>query len=841
MAFVCIAFISFAAHSQTTQVANLTLNTRNNYHNGLKINQSVINLFTSGNENLLAEWNTIFELHYHWVANKNSLNTFEINLSIDKIVTKGHDYYRDFQIGYALVPDVMMGRFTLYTTQGSDAFKVNFKEIPASVSLGNFSGTTVAKVDGSIDSFLYSEEKFKQLQELVSQINQYWAVNEFVDQVNKDIASLESNNIEQPVQLFLLREKIRKSLLLVKETAAFQVMEKTAADPAALWAKYPDLERLLTRYSTLFSNEINKSISQSSLITEITSAYRKDLLKVFKKAYVSDFRSHELILRTGRLAPDNQFYSATDLLTDTEKNVSLAESIAFEFVSLADSIHESGDFVNALGLYEDAQKILEDKGHTNASDDVKKRVESTKLGLLRSYLQIAAKALEAGNDSLSRVYQMKSNFFVNKYPENNLVNRIAGESDALIKTYLRKGTIFVDQKQYLAAIQMFEQAANTARSYYNNTYNEQINQSLFMSYRYIFLELVQEAENYYLIGDLPEAKHRLEYALNYQKDHFQYLRTSNEALYLKNKIKGNDDSNLNSLASNSQSNFPGQSNIALPENLQQTENDIIQMINNAQLKVWANEMDDAWKVYEKASELAQSSHLDKKKTVKEAFQQLDQRMIERICLNHRFKIDDLMTKSKVMIAQKDYEDLKPTLQEIIDLSANNQGCILNSVEANTLMETYYDLFRYQDDYKAVLNNLYSSGLQSVIPLYTIFDQQLEGYKLANFGVKHQTLSQFVKSQNNGNLTLQAISFYLEQMDAENMLVYLKILLRQDFPAYETLEMQEKMATLIAVADHQNGIRDASKRVYELIQDDKRFSEFKKNYLRSMKKLSKMKE
>lgn len=837
---ILLFFLHGNIQAQGIEQVKLPLNSSENYRNGSKINQSVINLLTYGNEKLISTWHTTFEIDYRF-----EFKDAEPQLNIQALRASGNNSYLDFDLEEALFPDLLEGSFTVAGTSTS-AFKAKIAVVPSLVSLGNQFFISTSSISGKIESFTFSEEKLQELQSLIQQINQYWAVNDFANQMLKESASIENKADDEVVALFILREKTRKILLLMKETADFAAIKKSARDPANLWKKLPDYERLMLRLTTLLEAAIERNSNHAAMTHEIASTYRKLNLKTYRKAYQEDFKSHELILKTARLYPDEDFYHIATKISDPELGLNLAGKIAFEWVLLADSLQQSGDFVNSLSLYEDAHNVLETIGQKTAAAETEQRVESTKLGLLRSYLQIAAKAVQAGNDSLSRIYQAKSNLFVNKYPQNNLINRIANESDGLIQTYLDKGNKAYDLKRYPEAINLFEQALSTAKSYYNSHFNEQINQALFRAYRIVFLDLVQAAEQYFQIGELQQARQRLKIATDYQSDHFQFLRTSNEAIYLQNKLDGNVALSSGRLTGESfpqsviKSHLPTDiETVGSRKNLQITEEEVVQLVKDAQLKVWANEMDEAWRIYEKAAEMAQQSHFDKKKTVSDAFLELDQRMIERICLNNKFRRDDLMQAAHRMIARKDFGQLQANLQQVIDLGAANQGCVLDVQEAETLLEKYQLLFRYQNDYAEVLNRLYGSGIKAAIPMYNFFDQQLEQYQLEKFGVQHQDLKTFVKNQNNSNLTLQAITFFVEQMDAHQLEVYLQILIHQEFDFHNRVDLFQKMGTLLAVADSQKPELSADMRISEMIGNDKRFNEMKKTYLRSMKKLSKI--
>lgn len=213
------------------------------------------------------------------------------------------------------------------------------------------------------------------------------------------------------------------------------------------------------------------------------------------------------------------------------------KSLAFEVLALADSLHQAEDFANAYGYYEDAIQVLMARGHQAAANEVKERMQTSRLGLLRSYLQIASKAMSVGNETMARSYQQKSKAFIQKHPQNGLVNRIAAESDELVGSYLRKANYLIDQKQYSQAIALLEEAGTLTQTYYNLNFQEQINQALFSAYRRVFLDLVNEAQAYFSVGELAEAERRLNYAIDYQKDHNAFLRTTQKLFICKMKFR----------------------------------------------------------------------------------------------------------------------------------------------------------------------------------------------------------------------------------------------------------------------------------------------------------------
>ena len=835
---------SWVVAQTTRQSVKLSLTNGNHSHD--KKNSSLITLLCSGNESQAQEWET----HFHFIQHQQLIIGSEnpsVKIMIEQPLISGDQEYRQFKISHALIPYSISGSVIKGRSGFHQIFTQNLTEYPYtfSIPLNTTQGNDGISV--KLEKISFTDDQFRKLQEYILQINQYWALNEYVTGILKESELYENQNQNQMDFLFIFREKIRKSLILLKETADFEAIKLAGSDPAGLWPHYSTLERLLTRYTTLCQEEMKDLNQPDAVITEVSYAMIKNSLEVIKQAYTTDFRSHELNLRMARIMPDDNFFLLTNELRSDQDPFTLTGKISFNLVTLADSLFNAGDFVHAIGFYEDARQLLKELKQDNAVLALNERIESAQLGLLRSYIQISKKAFQSGNEELAKSYQEKSNYIVTRHPENNLINRISGESDELIKAYLDKGNQLIDQKQYLEAVNMLEQAESTARTFYNLQFQTSISQSRFIAYRSIFLDLVKDAEQFFIIGEKDEAQKRLQYALNYQNDHIQFLRTSNEGLHLQQKI--NQENTKEMLIGQSAGEFRGfGTGSALPEinndlitmSIAETENTIIKLLKDAQLKVWANEMDAAWQIYEHASDLAKESFLDKKPAIKSAFSALDNRMIERICLNHTFKMNDLKKQSLQLLRRKDFGLLAKTVEESLNLAAENQGCGLDAGFADSISVIYNDAFEYVKNYEALLSTFYTGGLKALIPVYLIFDEQTEKFGLDRFDIKHIDLQQFIASQQNGDLTMQAVVYFLDQMNSETMTLYLSMLKNQNFTVAWSESIQEKIAVLLAVADNAKSITDPESKIEAVLGVDKRFSFIKKHYLRSMKQLDRKK-
>ncbi|MDP3443451.1 MAG: hypothetical protein Q8T08_11390, partial [Ignavibacteria bacterium] len=557
-----------------------------------------------------------------------------------------------------------------------------------------------------------------------------------------------------------------------------------------------------------------------------------------------------------KLYMDNQFTLMLDNISPKADKSLAASKLYLSLIQMADSMFSASDFSNSVSFYEDAKMLESNYGFAQNKDELNDRIDSAKLGLLQSYLRIASRAVETGNEVLANSYKQKSNAFVSGHQQENLIGQLSEQSDELIQTYIRKAKENIDYHRYSQAIQLFESALASAKNFYNTKFNEQITNGLFIAYRNLFLELVKNAENYYAAGRSVDAKFALQQAINYREDHIVYLRTSNEASYLQNKMNENSSLSISMIdvqnAQNAQNqqvlvgnglidpntNYDKSNEVFDKQTVEYARDLILQKASNAGIKVWGNALDEAWKIYDDAIALQKKYRLEADVEINNAFADLDAMIIERICLNNNFRVQDLMKEAKNKIALRNYENLSELLDEVIRVGTNNQGCDLNITEANDLNEKYYQFFQYQKDYAEILSKLFNYGLKSVIEAYINFDQNIDKYQLERYGYQHTTIKLFIEIQQNSIYTLQLIDYYIELINADAVIDYIQILKQQDFAKTETIEMQQKAGSLIAVSDHAQGLNEPEKRIEMIVGDDKRLSELKKVYLRSIKELQK---
>lgn len=843
--------------AQDLQSTTLLLSENANRINGQIVNQSILNALSLGTIKPLNHLEIKVNLQYSFHLKQLSENSSEVFIDIADVKIDGDTYYRSFPVHMALKPDIYTGVSVLYElSKQITTFNYTFQysnNKPIKILQLELNTSKNATLQSNINGFSFSEYSKEKFLELLSKINQYWSVNSMIDSLISDDTKHESAFQEDPAEMFVFSEKLRKAKIFAVETISMNELQLNSADPAQLIDKVILIDRLILRYSTLYKASISKSQRDELLAKKLSDTYTTSLIGFFAKASTADFRDSDLILKTSQLLFDDDLFQKLELASPVD-NKQLASFYLYKNLSrLGDSLFVKSDFSNALNFFHDAKELDSAYGFLNQNGLLNNKVEAAKLGLLKSYLRISTRAVEAGNQMLANLYREKSSKYLQENLSDNLISNLSDQSDDLILSYLKKGNEFISYQRYLDAIQMFEKASSIARSFYSTHFNELITQGFFSAHRAIFLDLVNQAEQYYEAGQMSEANHRLDQALNYRLDHIHLLRTSTEATNLKNKLNTPyltaqmvpaqfekfEFHNLTGSSIDGTSEYYS-TGLANFQNQEQHKILVLQQLKKAQLKVWGNSLDDAWLIYEEALESRKNFDLDADGDIRKAFEDLDQKIIERICLNNRFRYEDLMDIIKQSITSKSFENLKEPLEEAVGLGVNNQGCGLDVSEAMQLKEFYYPLFQYQHDYGELLSQLYSLGMYQTVEAYLSFDQLSDTYQLNRFGIKHPTLRDFLMKQNNSIITIQAISYFVDKMDVNEIVNYLELLHNQSFTRSQTFDLQQKIATLLAVADSADEISNPEERISIVTGSDERLNDLKNTYLRAVKKLRRRK-
>lgn len=844
--FMILSFIAQGIFAQNWQSATIVMSMHSSSGNGSSNNQSILQTLAIASGKSSETIELVNEVQYSVeLATVNELQS-EIRLRIGNQSFSGDTDYRKFNLTEKLVADHFKGRVIVHSLFGTieeRPFNITIDSNQIDYNLGVISlkSFPVRNLEIAFDFYEFSQEARDDFNTTISFINAYWAACNYLNQLSDESRKSEEIINSSPENNFVFWDKIRKGIKLGEKVSYTIEQVQLRDDGETLRIRLEDAVRLATRYETLLAASLGRRHNDPNLTASIARHYIESLKLEQAKLQEHDFRDSDFLSQAARLQFDEVFVSILNVISPKSDPELGAALTLGGLVHLADEHFQKSDLANALIFYEDAKVMNQHYDFVEDSSQITERIDAAKLGLLQSHLRIAAKAVEIGNEKLANEYKQKSNVFVEEKLDEQLISQLPEQSDELVETYIRKGNEYLDQQLYQQSIEAFDKAASTAKNFYNIRHKEQINLGLFAAHRAVFSGLIQDAEQLWSNSRMEEAKKRLQQAIDYRQDHIDYLRNSSEAYHLKSKMDQNlalnaPSGNLTKNKLQVYSDTPR--TIFEPSMIADAKTSILEHLKNAQLKAWGNSIDEAWELYGVAIENSKQFGLDSDPEVVAAMADLDNRMIDRICLNNKFRLDELMERVQAKIRSNQPDQLKPMLEEIIEIGTNNQGCMLKFEKAQQLYANYLPYFQYLDDYNMIIETMYTKGIHEALPLYVAFDQNIANYQLERFGVKHITLVQYIKQRQNAALSWSALNYFVDLVQTDEIVELLLLLRDQEFMVEQSTEIQAKTGTFLAVAHWNAGAYNSQEQIDRIIGKDKRFGVLRKHYLQAAKSLKK---
>lgn len=844
--FMIFSFFAPCILAQNWQSETIVMGMQSSAGNGSANNQSILQTLAIASGKSTETIELLNEVQYSVELVSVSELQSEIRLRIGKQNFSGDTDYRSFILSEKLVADHFKGRVivhSLYGTIEERPFNITINSNQTDYNLGviNLKSFPVRNLEVTFDFYGFSQKARNDFNNTISYINAYWAACNYLDQLSLESQKSEDLITSSAENIFVFWDRIRKGIKLGEKVSYTIEQVQLRDDEEKLRNKLEDALRLATRYETLLAASLGRRHNDPNLTATIARHYIESLKIEQARLHEHDFRDSDFLSQAARLQFDEVLVSILNVISPKSDPELGAALTLGGLVHLADEHYQKSDLANALIFYEDAKTMNQHYDFVEDSSQITERIDAAKLGLLQSHLRIAAKAVESGNDKLANEYKQKSNVFVEEKLDEQLISRLPEQSDELVETYIRKGNEYLDQQMYQQSIEAFEKASVTAKNFYNIRHTEQINLGLFAAHRAVFSGLIQDAEYLWSNARMEEAKKRLQQAIDYRQDQIDYLRNSSEAFHLKSKMdqnlalnapSGDQTTNQRQVYSDTPRTIFEPSMIADAKSL------ILEHLKNAQLKAWGNSIDEAWELYGIALENSKQFGLQSDPDVVAAMTDLDNRMIDRICLNNKFRLDELMERVQTKIRYNQPDQLKPMLEEVIEIGTNNQGCMLKFEKAQQLYAFYLPYFQYLDDYNMIIETMYTKGIHEALPLYVALDQNIGNYQLERFNVKHVTLVQYVKQRQNAAMIWSTIDYFVDLIQADEIVALLLTLREQEFLVEQSAEIQSKTGTFLAVAHWNKGAYNSQEQIDQIIGKDRRFGVLRKHYLQAAKSLKK---
>ncbi|MDD4374451.1 MAG: hypothetical protein PHG67_11080 [Bacteroidales bacterium] len=800
---------------------------------------NVINDQQKGEPLLPASWEIILKFKLEGTAYQTTL----VSLQSENITATNHMFYRGMRIDDVVQPDIISARIVLKSRQGSSWEKLFDQQISEKewfqISHVDLYAPEQELISAKITGFDFSEKTKKQIEERIRLINRFFASLHLFEDLLQ--ASEPDHNI---TDLFLEWDKLRKAV------AAFDQdyqMPGTTIHTKSLtdWQKkFEGIQRKKLRYQTLLDQMLNgnESLDASNFIV----AYTTSLQNANDHSLRVDFRDQEAYQILSVLHADEEFLNILERISATKEIPLLKEMMADQLLYEADKLLTKQDYANAHNLLNSlyisglAENITQEQRVLN-------KLTKAQKGVLEAFFDINIKALETGNTEMANNYYAKSLAFYEqsfrKIPDDDI--RISAAR--LINAYeqVAENKVMAD---HAGAIRDLFKALQTAQMFDNRTLQESVLRRIGQLSQAHLDELTNQIEQQiqtnhlqqaYIISKnadqyissqpdislnidlLEEQKQKLRSAQHVEllTDEMQTIKTDPPSVALKKLYAAQ-------IADTEQFSDQNAEQLILARKL------IIEKIRSANQSVWANELDNAWKIYNEASEFSAAFKLTADKTIQEEFSRLDAKIIERICLNEKNRFDQLMLEADRALRFKRIHDLKELTTQARELVDKNRGCGIETGQLEEYEQGFKETFSYWEALQEVLNKMYSQGFDVALPYYLKLDEDVKSMDLSALGNPHQDMFVFLTEQQNPLLTALAVDYFIRNNDQLSAVRYFKLLVDQQPKIDQFEKLMEQAARFFAQYDAQHlQNENYNILIQQYVPDDKIYKVFVRTYKR----------
>lgn len=840
----CISTHAFQLYAQQLLTVNeklrldLSQDPKSASRNQQWIYYNVINDQQRGGPLLAATWEISFNLKLEGTAYQTTL----VSLQQDRIIADKPLYYREMRIDDVVQPDLIKARFVLRDKQGSSWEKM------VEQALSDKEWVQISHVDlyapeqelfsAEITGFDFSEIAKKRIEARIHHINRFYASLHLFENI------LQGSEPDYEItSLFLEWDKCRKAVAAFdKDYQEFSttINTKSLAD----WQKkFDGVQRKKLRYQTLLDQTLaaTDKLDASGFVV----AYTNDLQSAHQYALRVDFRDQEVYQILAIIQADEEFLSTLDKISGAKNVPALNEMMVEQLLYEANKLFVKQDYATSHTLLNSLYSSGLAKNNKALEHDVSSLLTKAQKGVLEAFFDINIKALETGNSEMASNYYAKSLAFYEqsfqKIPDDDI--RISAAR--LIKAYQQIAESKTNSDHF-GAISDLRKAQQTALMFDNRILQETVLKRIVQLSQNYLDKITNQIEQQIQQQEVQQA-----YILSEEADQYVAAQKGlnlNIAMLEKQKqqlrtMKREDSfrDELNTLKTESPSvalnklyatQIPDTE--LLPdqkiEHLVLARKLIIEKIRSANQFVWANDLENAWKIYNEASEFTASFGLTADKDIQDEFSRLDAKIIERICMNEKNQYEKIMREADRALRFGRVHDLKELTTQARDLVDKNRGCGIQTDQLEAYEQSFEETFIYWDAYQEVLNIMYSQGFDVAIPYYLQLDKEAKSMDLSALGNPHQDMFAFLNEQKNPLLTALAVDYFIKNDDQPSAFRYFSLLIDQEPDVAQFEKLMEQAARFFAEFDAQNTQGENYEvSVNQYVPNDKAYKVFIKTY------------
>lgn len=504
--------------------------------------------------------------------------------------------------------------------------------------------------------------------------------------------------------------------------------------------------------------------------------------------------------------------------------IDLSLHIQMKYVRDGKKLIKDEDYLKAINLFNRAEAHCKGLKATHCTDSIYWGQSEAYHGMYATYLRVAQKAVDIKKWDLAENYIRVAKEY---QKTNSAFIKTPDEADALLagvyNRYTTNAEMAFNVNDYENALKYYELAIAMCKSF--DAKCSDIVYSGIQKTKYGMYKLsLQRAETFIKDGKLEEAEKQINISKKYQSDNTEIAKF-NDADSLLGKIKvkfyasyieeGKRFLELGifqtafeklQLAKEIERTYLIKKNAELPELFRQAARPfIVGQINDAKFKVWANNLEEAKKIYTFISSLQQNNGLERDSLIDISLANLSQSILVQECNNNISDYEIHLYKGINYLKDKKYLYADDELGTAISIANKNPNCQIDSKKATDYIVKISPATQYQLMIKTAEQRMQISEFADFISIYNKAKILYDSLKVSSFEINHSPLHEFATRSSNTDLIYYMTKYYLKNNDIDKSLFMIKSLARLNYPVAKTKVLQKKIGKNLSIKDKQENV------------------------------------
>ncbi|MDD3978410.1 MAG: tetratricopeptide repeat protein, partial [Methanomicrobium sp.] len=676
-------------------------------------------------------------------------NKLVLSYRLSDFVFRGSNKFKNIDISKLLLPSQVFLMIGLYDQNNKELLSLKLDTccltnpgdihewlIPFSKD-DSIKAANCISINVKTSKFLYSPNDVNRFNDYVQLIDEYYKADNVIKENSEILARIKTDNIDMMPLFQVDLNNVKKSIEKIENQRFFTQLDLTKGDPIDFKNRFKLIKEKYATNSTIV-NHLMSSIDE----VYFNRGYSFYLKKNYEKAseyFERSIRSNPSYVRSHyRLAEVNfvngQIDKSAEIILHVLKNlkiekdietniIALAQQIMLEYIDRGDIKTGKEEFHQALKEFEKADLFCNSTSYLKCDSAIYRGIENARLGLYKSYLTIATKAIDGGEIELAAkfIYDAKrylneiGNLKINHKETDDIIGKV-------IDILVDKGRVQYDNKDYEASVNTYNKALDLCKLCKNtdckmlidnetkNAQTRLFENILVIIRTHLENENMESAENLLNEASKFQKENKVSYAAVYETENLWMML--DKIKYKQYISKGvdllNNNKNTEALVYFMKAKAIEKEKVAFPDlnldcYIQSAGKPLImETLSEAKIKVWGNDIPAAKKLSVTIMQNISMYMLNEDSILVSQYNELVKRIKSQECSNFNFEIEKKYLSAKRLSDNSDYISAYCLLNELRDYLKNNNNCESDSIKIITSQIEIKDLYSYQNNKKLVI-------------------------------------------------------------------------------------------------------------------------------------------